>query len=348
MINRNNLANKLQSVQNRLTALSDELSWVPDVLEETPQATQISWMLTVQHSLELTWRDVFGDCVRDGESTSCKDWQEAGTVDIALKFSAMHIALLTSIATLDSSSVRMSSLLQSRINVLGVRYAPLLQSSYHAYKSARLAGIEVTTRVYGRASGTPPCSRQVTLELYDVECVDPLDSSNPSVFKYTGCKDYRRSIPQSHRDDAAAACAARKSALSVQFAETRSQITTLFWSFGVPTFTCGVNNRRGTADTCLNVYLNACKDSFQSSKGKNGCEAFARGWQKQENSCDACATTARDYQCCNIDECRALCSDMYRNAASSDIDNCKEGCQMMGPGTFFGSRFVSSCCQRGR
>jgi len=36
MINRNNLAIHLKTVQNRLLAIGDELSWVPDVLEETP------------------------------------------------------------------------------------------------------------------------------------------------------------------------------------------------------------------------------------------------------------------------------------------------------------------------
>jgi len=119
------------------------------VLEETPDATQISWMLTVQHSLELTWRDVFGDCVEDPSSDLCKTWQEAATVQVGITFTGLHLAMISSMATLDTTSVRMAALLRERLDALGARYSPLLQSSYNNFKTFRLAAIKASHEASG-------------------------------------------------------------------------------------------------------------------------------------------------------------------------------------------------------
>jgi len=143
-------------------------------------------MLTVQHSLELTWRDVFGDCVQDATSNACKDWQQAGTVDFAVKFAGMHLTLLANMATWNASSVRMSALLQTRMKVVGQRYAPLLFSSFYAYRDYRVAAVQIYS---GKHKTTPQhgrCQASSLVFYYWIEVVDTLvetDSTTPTCLK---------------------------------------------------------------------------------------------------------------------------------------------------------------------
>jgi hypothetical protein len=157
MINQNNVRNRMESVRNTLRAIGSELLWVPDVLEETSEATQVSWMLTVQHSLELAWAEVFGPCVADAGSQGCQDWQVAGTADLCLKFAALHLALVGQMAISDSANVKMKNLLLDRVNTLGKRYTPLLDSSYAQYLEHRLSQVilvDTRTDLYGERGCT--------------------------------------------------------------------------------------------------------------------------------------------------------------------------------------------------
>jgi len=169
LILQSNLENQMRTVTNRLAAIRDELIWVPDVLEETPDATQISWMLTVQHSLELTWRDVFGDCAQNPSSDLCKSWQEAATVQVGITFTGLHMAMISSMATMDTTSVRMAALLRERLDALAARYSPLLHSSYENFKTFRLASIKTST---GTSSGGGCAGPGSSYSNYVVSCED--------------------------------------------------------------------------------------------------------------------------------------------------------------------------------
>jgi len=114
------------------------------VLEEMPESTKVSWMLTVQHSLELAWANVFGPCVADAGSQECQDWQLAGTVDMCSKFAALHLAVVSQMAITDSTTVKMKGLLLDRANTLGKRYAPLLDSSYLHYAAWRQSLVQLS------------------------------------------------------------------------------------------------------------------------------------------------------------------------------------------------------------
>jgi len=63
------------------------------------------------------------------------------------------------------------------------------------------------------------------------------------------------------------------------------------------------------------------------SKGDSGCSAYAAGWEAKENACHACGTTTRAYHCCDIDECNALCLDLY--SARVNRKYCNQGCAYM-------------------
>lgn len=61
------------------------------------------------------------------------------------------------------------------------------------------------------------------------------------------------------------------------------------------------------------------------SKHDNGCRAFARGWGEGDNGCNKCASTSQDYQCCDMNDCVDLCTEMYRNF-NAEIERCVKGC----------------------
>lgn len=369
MINRNNLAVKLQSVQNKLLAIGDELSWVPDVLEETPEATQIAWMLTVQHSLELSWRDVFGDCVQDAAGTACRDWQRAGTVDLGVKFAGMHLILLANMAASNTSSVGMSTLLQARMEVVAQRYAPLMFNSFDTYSTYRLAAMQITSGYISPwMSPNRPCPdhprtfygawikvtdtlaeadestvferKECVEDQYPYTCHSPLDGCEEVVTNYWrdtgGLAEAERA-----RDE-------RKVVIQTALADVSDQIEILVRAFPptpIAPAVCNMSGRRGTQSSC-NTLLQACKDTAALGKGKTGCEMFMHGWGQQDNSnvCVSCSTTTRAFGCHDMNECNEFCTDIYQDA--QDEMTCKAGCEVMNPYTRFGSSVKSWCAGR--
>jgi hypothetical protein len=364
MINRNNLAIKLRSVQNRLLAIADELSWVPDVLAETPLATQIAWMLTVQHSLELSWRDVFGDCVQDGASAACRDWQEAGTVDLVVRFAGMHLILLGNMATGNSSTVTMGALLERRMDVVGRRYSPLMFSSFHAYKDHRLAAISSFKGEGAGGLGSPGSRRRTTgncpvndYDHYWLKVTDSLDENNPTVYWYSECVqnyigyhfDFWSSAPGILVIKASeAARDGHIAAIQSSLADTLDQIEILSRPFPptpIAPAICDVTGRKGSQSTC-NTYLQACKGTVGLGKGRNGCEVFMHGWAQRDNFCESCSPTTRAFGCHDTNECNSFCDDIYRTS-QDDVTECRAGCDiMLSSGSRFGASVATWC--RGR
>lgn len=233
LILQNNLETQMRTVTNRLAAIRDELIWVPDVLEETPDATQISWMLTVQHSLELTWRDVFGDCAVNPSSDLCKSWQEAATVQVGITFTGLHLAIVSSMATMDTSSVRMAALLRERLDALGARYSPLLHSSYDNFKTFRLASIKTSHErsSFPRCGGPPGGSYSRRTG----SCEDEYEGG--VLFAYNECfndihPDNDQKSPAQFEAEAAQVCNTRRGSIEDQLENTfKKQIDALLCPF---------------------------------------------------------------------------------------------------------------------
>ena len=81
--------------------------------------------------------------------------------------------------------------------------------------------------------------------------------------------------------------------------------------------------------------LAQCKAWGQHSKQDNGCQAYASGWSRKGNSCHGCTTTDYAYTACDLNQCHALCDDLYgalyngrrrRNGHESHRRQCKTGC----------------------
>ena len=72
-----------------------------------------------------------------------------------------------------------------------------------------------------------------------------------------------------------------------------------------------------------------CRDWGLYSKHDNGCDAFSFGWsQDVNNDCSSCDQIERDYNSCDLDECKALCKDLY-GGNHGNIEQCQDGCDQM-------------------
>merc|ERR1712014_469204 len=65
------------------------------------------------------------------------------------------------------------------------------------------------------------------------------------------------------------------------------------------------------------------------SKGKNGCDTYAQGWNKGPQTCHSCDETTRDFSSGSFAECYALCGEMYAQAPTKARAACEDGCKYM-------------------
>lgn len=140
LIKQNNLNQQMASVKNSILGITEELSWVPELVDTATDDVMTSYYLTVQHDLATGVRSAFGECYDDLGSGKCKSWQEAGTVEISLDYAQLHLEVFNSIYALDSSNDEFRSLLQTKMTSVGTKYKCLLLKSYEAYKATRNHG----------------------------------------------------------------------------------------------------------------------------------------------------------------------------------------------------------------
>ena len=74
--------------------------------------------------------------------------------------------------------------------------------------------------------------------------------------------------------------------------------------------------------------LSECLTSVrpQTSKARNGCKAYAEGWEAGDHACAECGEVGRRFRPCDLDECVALCSQLYAGNEKTAVSVCMGGC----------------------
>lgn len=167
LIKQNNLNQQMTSVKNSILGITDELSWVPELVETASDDVITSYYLTVQHDLATGVRSAFGECYDDLGTGNCKSWQEAGTVEVSLDYAQLHLEIFNSIYAVESTTDDFRSLLRTKMTSVGAKYKCLLLKSYEAYKAFRNHGArfnikkrtkEITKRSCSTGPGCKKCS----------------------------------------------------------------------------------------------------------------------------------------------------------------------------------------------
>jgi len=140
LITQNALQNQMTTVRNTILGITDELSWMPELVNESSEDVKTSYYLTVQHYLAVGVRTAFGDCYDNLASVECRSWREAGTVEISLDYAQMHLEVFSSIYALNSTSDGFKSLLRSKMKSAGRKYRCLLTHAYSVFKAFRNQG----------------------------------------------------------------------------------------------------------------------------------------------------------------------------------------------------------------
>ena len=135
---------KMTSAKNMLLGLSDELAWIPHLLQDTSDDIQVSYYLNVQHDMAVGARDAFGACYDDMSSSDCDSWEEAGTIAIINDYAMSHIETLSTLYTL-STSESFTEQIQKQLMKIGMKYKGLLKHSLEAFIDKRSAQIGLTT-----------------------------------------------------------------------------------------------------------------------------------------------------------------------------------------------------------
>ena len=74
--------------------------------------------------------------------------------------------------------------------------------------------------------------------------------------------------------------------------------------------------------------LSECLSSVQPqlSKARNGCTAYAEGWEAGDYTCDKCGRVDRRFRPCDLGECIALCTELYGEDSETGAGYCMGGC----------------------
>lgn len=138
MIKQNNIKQKMDSVKNIVLGTTEELSWVPELLDSASEDVLSSYYIMLQHDLAVNARVAFGECYDDLNTDSCKDWQEAGTMELGLQYVQLHMQVFTSIYTSGTTSTSFKEVLKTKMKNVGIKYKCLLTKFYDTYKAYRL------------------------------------------------------------------------------------------------------------------------------------------------------------------------------------------------------------------
>jgi len=147
---------KMTTISNKLLGITEELSWVPQLLQAShtaetaaPLGTLFNYNLVVQHDLGVMIYDMFhGDCVKfmlaygsdyhlnlDRKAANCKEWQEAGTFVLAYQYVMLHTNQI--LKTAQSDATYRAGLLDRLRDTFALHYR-LLKDSFQTYKLHRL------------------------------------------------------------------------------------------------------------------------------------------------------------------------------------------------------------------
>lgn len=198
------IENQMDSVKDQLLATSEELLWVPDLVESSGSSdVELSYFLTVQHDLAVGARGAFGDCYDDRSSGACQSWEEAGSLSITNNYAMTHLDILTTLYSMGLNTTAFNAQIRSRLTIVGKRYRCLLQHSWETYRDFRLSKIEraISTR---RRRVPSSCSGRKTYRYY--ECKD----------SWTEVSYYGQYFCSRNEDDA------RKNAADAECASQRS------------------------------------------------------------------------------------------------------------------------------
>lgn len=190
------IENQMDTVKDQLSAISEELLWVPDLVESSNSSdVELSYFLTVQHDLAVSSRYAFGDCYDDRTSSSCQSWEEAGSLYITNVFAMTHLDILASLYSLGIGDA-FNAQIQSRLTIVGKKYRCLLKHSWQTYKDYRLSHIAYTVSTRRRRVS---CNGRSTERYY--QCVDSWTGT-----EYYGETYCSRDVEDSYKNAATAEC----------------------------------------------------------------------------------------------------------------------------------------------
>eukprot|EP00930_Biecheleria_cincta_P088596 TRINITY_DN77852_c0_g1_i1.p1 TRINITY_DN77852_c0_g1~~TRINITY_DN77852_c0_g1_i1.p1 ORF type:complete len:465 (+),score=77.54 TRINITY_DN77852_c0_g1_i1:87-1397(+) len=198
LIEQSLIQERMTSVKNMLLGVSDEMAWIPDLLQNTSHDVQLSFYLSVQHDMAVNARDAFGDCYDSPTSWDCASWEEAGTIAITNEYAISHIETLNTLYSLTSSK-RFTKEVQNQLMKVGLKYRGLLQHSFDAFVNQRKTQIELQMESYsvdGRGGG-----RMGVFKIKDIS-KNKLLSKEEEWFSGTEIPDYLKNKYRAVRDDA--------------------------------------------------------------------------------------------------------------------------------------------------
>lgn len=161
LVKENNINQKLESVKTIILGTTEELSWVPELVETASTDVMSSYYLMVQHDLAVNARIAFGDCFDDLSSSSCKDWQEAGTLDVGLNYVQLHMQVFNSIYAFGNKTEEFKTVLKTKMKSVGTKYKCLLTTAYETYKAKRLSYIHGKQNVWGSKCNDRACNKKM-------------------------------------------------------------------------------------------------------------------------------------------------------------------------------------------
>eukprot|EP00930_Biecheleria_cincta_P089903 TRINITY_DN7923_c0_g1_i5.p1 TRINITY_DN7923_c0_g1~~TRINITY_DN7923_c0_g1_i5.p1 ORF type:complete len:614 (-),score=105.44 TRINITY_DN7923_c0_g1_i5:281-2122(-) len=309
------IQSKLDTVSDEIDAIAEELLWVPDLIATANSSdVEMSYLLTVQHSLALNSRAAFGDCYNDLDSDDCAAWEEAGTIMVANTFSEVQFQVLSSLYGLESTSSSFAALVQDRLLSVGQTYRPLLNHSYLTYETYRLSFI----KSWVDNKGVDDCSyngrSQLRKRLY--QCKDTWTGT--SYYWKSDC-DFDESA--TYKAEAENACANASAALSTSmqnsmklwpsltaFAEDSCDASSAPSNGAVGNCTSSLASRSSCQPTCSTGYTvsgaTSCSDGvLASAQCQATCSLYTCPAGKVLRSERLTSTTFTESWCC-----KAACS----------------------------------------